>query len=103
MGFWSNFHAQSTEEPVSFQPRQTQKSNLSCNKAYPLYGFFQWVLYRAHVLATNKLIALTGAVALVVPWALIAEGVGEFIIPFLIGLAGFGLSFSFARRFRLYA
>ena len=33
MGFWSNFHAQSTEEPVSFQPRQTQKSNLSCNKA----------------------------------------------------------------------
>ena len=70
---------------------------------FPLYGFFQWALYRAHVLATNKLIALTGTVALVVPWSLIAEGVGEFIIPFLIGLAGFGLSFSFARLFRLYA
>lgn len=71
---------------------------------FPLYGFFQWVLYRAHVLATNKLIALTGAVALVVPWPFIAGGeVDEFIIPFLIGLAGFGLSFFFARQFRLYA
>ena len=71
---------------------------------FPLYGFFQWVLYRAHVLATNKLIALTGAVALVVPWPSIAGGeVGEFIILFLIGLAGFGLSFSLARLFRLYA
>ena len=71
---------------------------------FPLYGFFQWVLYRAHVLATNKLIALTGAVALVLSWPRIAGGeVGEFIIPFLIGLAGFGLSFYFARRFRLYA
>ena len=70
---------------------------------FPLYGLFQWVLYRAHALTTNKLIVLTGAVGLVVPALLIIGGmVGEFIISFSIGLAGFGLSFSFARRFRLY-
>ena len=71
---------------------------------FPLYGLFQWVLYRAHALTTNKLIALTGAVALVVPALLILEGdVREFIISFSIGLAGFGLSFYLAHRLRLYA
>ena len=81
---------------------------------FPLYGFFQWVLYRAHTLSGRGFMALTGATGSVisVPAMLIlvaktgssdfGEHVFQWGIIILIGVIGFGLSFYLARRLRLY-
>ena len=78
----------------------------------PLYVVFQWVLYRAHTLGTNRLLALavlTGAAGLIIPAVIRLLGgqarnfeLGAIAIIVLIGAFGFGLSFYLARLWRLY-
>ena len=75
---------------------------------FPLYGFFQWVLYRTNALAGWKLIALTGITGSIIPAPIIPGkeavfNLNELVFISLIGMIGFGLAFYLARRLRLYA
>ena len=81
---------------------------------FPLYGFVQGVLYRAHALSGRAFIACIGATSSVVaaPYFLsllwgkssdLVEHVFVSLLILLIGVIGFGLSFYLARRLRLYA
>ena len=87
-----------------------------CMPVFPLYGFFQWVLYRAHTLTIQKLSTLAGVTGCLMAFVPIIF-LGLFfnlkprpedilfgcIMTTFIGAVGFGLSFFLARQLRLYA